>query len=192
MDMNNLESLTEEALQVNNSRYTEQKQALDALKQKEFYKTLIEEGYFKDYVFELVMALIDPSVVKNGHRSKIVEKLVAVAKLEDRFRDIGNLACTEESREQEISEMYEKERQRIERLNKALDDAQQDEQFKLLISDGYFVDYTLDQVSLVSNDNIIMAGDRTDVLEALSGISSLRNYFVDIRKDMPMSEEVEE
>lgn len=175
------ENNTEDLFETDNSYWSERKQALDSLNNKPFFKTLVKEGYFKDYVFELVMELVQG---EEGRRSIILEKLVGIAKLQDYLHMVEALSSTEEGH---MTIEYEKElegRNRVVAMNSALEEAEKDADFKLLVMDGYLTDHALNQTSLITNESIIVGGHRKDVLEELSGISVLRNYLVDVHKDV--------
>lgn len=167
-----------------NSHWVNQKTALDSLKNKPYFKTLIEEGYFKDYAFELVMQLIDPQTVKEGSRGAILEKLVGIAKLQEYFEMVGALSRTEEAYGEEMNKLYLEEKARLVKLAGALEEAEKDKDFKMLVAETYCTNYAASQTSLITNEQVIRGGHRSDVLEALAGISTLRNYLVNIRKDL--------
>ena len=182
--MNNPTTDTNDDLQyVDNSKWSQQKDALDALKNKSYYKTLIEEGYFKEYTLELVKSLADPYVVENGLRGNVLEKLVGIAKLDEYFTAVGILSTTEDTYREEIADMERKETDRLAKLNTALEQANNDKDFVKLFMESYLRDYAADQTSLLTNDIVVGDNKRKDVLEALSGISTLHNYLVDIRKE---------
>lgn len=181
-----------EAAESDNSRWVEQKTALDSLRNKPYFKTLIEEGYFKDYAFELVMSLIDGSVVREGRRNVVLEKLVGVAKLQEYFDMVVGLSTTEEGYQEEMDKRYLDEKGRLVKLASALEEAEKDKDFNMLVADKYCTEYAASQVSLLTNDHVVRGGHRTDVLEALAGISTLRNYLVDIRKDLANIADVDE
>lgn len=186
---------TDDVQEIDNSYWSKQYQALESLKNKQFFKTLIEEGYFKDYALSLIMELIDPSVVAEGRRGAVMEKMVGLARLQDYLNTVKGLSTTQESYEQDYSEFVAKESNRLDGLNKALITAQNDPDFKVLFTDGYLNDFVLNQTSLLSNDNVIRSGKRTEVLEALSGTSVFNNYLIDLQKgyaDMVMASQVEE
>lgn len=173
-----------ELAETDNQYWVNQNNALGALKNKPYFKTLIEEGYFKDYVFELVMMLTDRGVVAEGRRNAIIERLVGVAKLQDYFGMVSGLSFTEDAYNEEVDKRYASEKGRLVKLAAALDAAEKDKDFKLLVIDSYCNNYAASQTSLITNEQVIRSGHRTDVLEALAGISTLRNYLIDIKKDL--------
>jgi hypothetical protein len=164
------------------SYWATQKNALASLENKTFYKTLIEEGYFKDYVFSLVMSLIDPGVVREGGRAGVIEKLVGVAGLQSHFDLIQAMSSTEEMYEREHDKRAAEQMTKVAKMTAALDIANQDSDFKKVIATGYCEEHSNRQVSLITNDQIIRLGHRTEVLESLAGISVLTNFLVDLDK----------
>lgn len=187
----------EDLITEDNNYWVEQKLAHERLKNKDFYKTLIEEGYFTSYVKELVNALLLPENTIHGTRAVVIEKLVGVAGLQDYLFTVDALSSDGEQYEEKVVEEEVKERHRIEKLAMAYAKASQDPDFKLLIEDRYGKDYSRNQTSLITNSAILSSGKRTDVLEALAGVSTLDNYLVDIKSDYMQvleqdTEEVEE
>lgn len=179
-----------------NSVWVNQKEALERLENKSYYKDLFETGYFRDYVFSLVMTLLDRDVVENSGRSAVIEKLVGVAKLYDYFMMVKSLGSTGDEYDATYDEMEQKEFARLEKVNNALEQISNDIDFKLLIQDSYLKDYAVSQTSLIVNDSIMQEGTRAQVLEALAGISTLGNYMVDIQKEygymLNAAQEIEE
>lgn len=196
--MNNLleddVNLDVELEQADNRYWVEQKKALDSLMNKPYFKTLIEEGYFKDYAFELVMQLTDRAVVAEGRRNEVLEKLVGVARLKDYFDMVGALANTEDTYNEEVAKYELDEKNRLVKLVGALEQAEKDEDFKLLVVKSYCTNHAASQTSLITNEQVVRSGHRTDVLESLAGISTLRNFLINIRKELAMyaEDDVEE
>ncbi len=165
-----------------NNYWVEQELAHKRLKNKDFYNTLITQGYFSEYVKELIMALLEPESTEYGTRAVIVEKLVGVAGLQDYLYTVEALSSDGTDYEAKVTEESLEERQRIEKLVLAYTKATQDPDFKLLIEKSYGNDYSRNQTSLITNSSILRAGKRTNVLEALAGVSTLDNYLVDIKR----------
>lgn len=184
--MNNLldddVNLDVELQEADNSYFVDQKQALESLKNKPFFNTLIEQGYFKDYAFELVMQLTDRGIMQNGQRNQILEKLVGISKLQRYFDMLGMLTNTEEGHEREMDSLEREGINTLTKLAAALEQAEKDPDFKLLVVNRYCTDYAASQTSLITSEHVINGGFRPEVLEALAGISTLRNYLVNIRK----------
>lgn len=186
--MNNL--FTDEDLEnynpaeADNSHWVNQRVALESLKNKPYFKTLIEEGYFKDYAFQLVMQLIDPQVVQEGRRNAVLEQLVGIAKLQEYFEMVGALSYTEEAYSEAMDKEFLDEKGRLVKLASALEEAEKDKDFKMLVAETYCTSYAASQASLLTNEAVVRGGHRSDVLEALAGVSTLRNYLVNIRKDL--------
>jgi len=63
----------------------------------------------------------------------------------------------------------------------ALERLERNEDFKTVILEGYFKDTALNQVSLLANDQIKRAGNRTDLMELLVAISTLQDHFMTIK-----------
>lgn len=177
-----------------NNYWVKQELALRNLKNKGFYKTLIEDGYFNYYVKELVMALLEPENTEYGSRAVVIEKLVGVAGLQDYLYTVEALSSSGEGYEERVQEEELKERQRIEKLATAYAKASQDPDFKLLIEKSYGEDFSRNQISFITNAAILRDGKRTNVLEALAGVSTLDNYLVDIKRSYvdSLEEEYEE
>lgn len=173
-----------DAAEADNQHWVNQKVALDSLKNKPYFKTLIEEGYFKDYAFELVMSLISPEVMREGRRNVVMERLVGVAKLQEYFDMVDALSYSEEAYGQEAEKAYLDEKARLIKLAAALEEAEKDKDFKKLVAEDYCTNYAASQASLLTNEQVIRGGNRADVLEALAGVSTLRNYLVGIRRDL--------
>lgn len=80
---------------VENQYWVDQAKALERLEANEDFKTLILEGYFKEFVINQTSMLATEAVRREGTRAVIMEQLVAVSRLEDHFgmiRVLGGLA----------------------------------------------------------------------------------------------------
>jgi hypothetical protein len=177
----------QELLEVDNSYWSEQKIALEQLKERDFYRTLMSEGYFKNYVYELVMQLVHPNVVENQMRSAIMEKLVGVARTAEYLRTVTNMSTSNDDYKEEGMQEYLRERDLAVKLGQALETAEKDPQFSMVFVDRYGKDFARNQITWLSNDAIIANGKRSEVLEALSGVSTLDNYMIEIRKNAQMA-----
>lgn len=87
--MNNLNE--EEILEVENQYWVNMWNDLCSLKEDERFKRVILDGYFKDKAINGVSLLARDDVVSNGHRSAVMEDLIAISSLEDFFISIENL-----------------------------------------------------------------------------------------------------
>lgn len=166
-----------------NSYWVTQEQARQRLETKDFYKTLITQGYFNDYVKHLIGALVEPENSEYSTRATIVEKLVGVAGLQEYLYTVEALSASGDGYEEIMDEHELKETKRVEDLAIAYTKAAQDPDFKLLIEQRYGDDFSRNQISLITNSTILNSGKRTNVLEALAGVSTLDNYLVDIKRN---------
>lgn len=179
--MNNLE-VTENLQEIDNSQEAQLKIALEKLENKEFFKKLILQGFFKDYAFELAMELIHPSTVEEGRRNNVVEKLVGLARVKDYFEMVVAMSSTEEGYGEKLDKDYDEFRKNVIEMNTALDEAEKDPDFKMLVEEAYCKQYAIDQTSMITNDLTVRRNSRAYLFEALAGVSTLRNYLVDTRK----------
>jgi hypothetical protein len=90
--MNNLKD--EQILEVENKYWADMWIALDQLKNNKHFQKVILEGYFKDKAVNGVSLLAQHAVVSGGHRSAVMEDLIAISSLEDFFVTIENLGST--------------------------------------------------------------------------------------------------
>jgi len=179
--MNNLE-VTENLQEIDNSQEAQLKIALEKLENKEFFKKLILQGFFKDYAFELAMELIHPSTIEEGRRNNVVEKLVGLARVKDYFEMVVAMSSTEEGYGEKLDKDYDEFRKNVIEMNTALDEAEKDPDFKMLVEEAYCKQYAIDQTSMITNDLTVRRNSRAYLFEALAGVSTLRNYLVDTRK----------
>lgn len=87
--MNNLND--EQLVEVENKYWADMWIALEQLKQNKHFQKVILEGYFKDKAVNGVSLLAQHAVVSGGHRSSVMEDLIAISSLEDFFVTIENL-----------------------------------------------------------------------------------------------------
>jgi hypothetical protein len=87
--MNNLND--EQVLTVENKYWADMWLALSRLKENKDFKHVILEGYFKDKAVNGVSLLARDAVVQGGHRTAVMEDLIAISSLEDFFITIENL-----------------------------------------------------------------------------------------------------
>jgi len=87
-----MSNLTDQELETANNRYwVNMYNDLEALKRNKLFKKVILEGYLKDRAVALTSLLAQDHVVSNGHRSAVMEDLIAISSLEDFFMMIENL-----------------------------------------------------------------------------------------------------
>ena len=89
----------QQLLEVENEYWVTMNNALENLKQNKDFQTVILEGYFKDKAINGVSLLAQDSIVENGHRSAVMEDLIAISSLEDFFITIENLGTIPEEEE---------------------------------------------------------------------------------------------
>lgn len=82
----------------------------------------------------------------------------------------------------EISEQELKQYNYFRGLRQALERLDNNPDFQAVISDGYFKDKALQQVSVLASDNVRLGGHRPGIMEELIAISQLQNYFLLIRR----------
>lgn len=66
-------------------------------------------------------------------------------------------------------------------MAESLDRLENSEDFKRVITNGYFKDKAVMGVSLLANDQMKKAGVRPDIMEGLIAISALEDHFKTIR-----------
>lgn len=98
--MNNLTD--EQLLAVENEYWVNLYNALENLKQNKDFQTVILEGYFKDKAINGVSMLAQEAVVQGGHRTAVMEDLIAISSLEDFFITIENLGAPPSEDEEEV------------------------------------------------------------------------------------------
>jgi hypothetical protein len=89
--MNNLKD--EQVVEIENKYWADMWKDLESLKTDARFKRLILEGYFKDKAVNGVSLLAQHAIVSGGHRSSVMEDLIAISKLEDFFITIENLGA---------------------------------------------------------------------------------------------------
>jgi len=77
-------------------------------------------------------------------------------------------------------------------LKEALDRLNSNEDFKLVIKEGYFKDKAVNGVSMLATDYVVQNGVRPRVMEALVAISQLEDYFATIQSMGTIDNESEE
>lgn len=87
--MNNLNDA--QILEVENQYWADMWASLQRLRENQDFKRLILEGYFKDKAVNGVSLLAQDGIVQGGHRSAVMEDLIAISSLEDYFVTIENL-----------------------------------------------------------------------------------------------------
>lgn len=87
--MNNLND--QQILEVENRYWADMWASLERLKQNKDFQRVILEGYFKDKAVNGVSLLAQDAIVAGGHRTAVMEDLIAISSLEDFFVTIENL-----------------------------------------------------------------------------------------------------
>lgn len=59
------------------------------------------EGYFKDKAINGVSLLAQDAIIANGHRTAVMEDLIAISSLQDFFITIENLGTTPPDEDEE-------------------------------------------------------------------------------------------
>lgn len=90
--MNNLNE--QQILEVENQYWADLWNSLSRLKENKDFQRVILEGYFKDKAVNGVSLLAQDAIVAGGHRSAVMEDLIAISSLEDFFVTIENLGST--------------------------------------------------------------------------------------------------
>ena len=78
-------------------------------------------------------------------------------------------------------EQIEAERLYWRDMNESLTLLHENEHFKKVILNGYFTDKAVQGVSMLANESVKRNNERTNLMESLIAISSLREYFQYIR-----------
>lgn len=87
--MNNLND--QQILEVENRYWADMWASLERLKENKDFQRVILEGYFKDKAVNGVSLLAQDAIVAGGHRTAVMEDLIAISSLEDFFVTIENL-----------------------------------------------------------------------------------------------------
>ena len=87
-----LDALEDRDVEVGDNTYmVKQAEALEALMSNPHFKTLILDGYFKDFAVNQVSMLATERVRMDGNRAVIIEHLMGVSRLQDHFATIKAL-----------------------------------------------------------------------------------------------------
>ena len=87
--MNNLND--QQILEVENRYWADMWSSLERLKENKDFQRVVLEGYFKDKAVNGVSLLAQDAIVAGGHRTAVMEDLIAISSLEDFFVTIENL-----------------------------------------------------------------------------------------------------
>jgi len=87
--MNNLND--QQILEVENRYWADMWSSLERLKENKDFQRVILEGYFKDKAVNGVSLLAQDAIVAGGHRTAVMEDLIAISSLEDFFVTVENL-----------------------------------------------------------------------------------------------------
>ena len=169
----------DDVVSVDNSYWVGLKEALQVVEKKKAFDVLINEGYLNSYVKELLAELIDPYTISQGMRGKVVEKLVAVAKFQDYMDTIMAMGSSNEEADNKMNELEVEYKLKVNGLIDSFNELAVDSNFKKVMLDGYLQEYAVKQTSLLAVDRI----DRTELLEALVGISHFQQYLLQVQRD---------
>ena len=169
----------DDVVSVDNSYWVGLKEALQVVEKKKAFNVLINEGYLNSYVKELLAELIDPYTISQGMRGKVVEKLVAVAKFQDYMDTIMAMGSSNEEADNKMNELEVEYKLKVNGLIDSFNELAVDSNFKKVMLDGYLQEYAVKQTSLLAVDRI----DRTELLEALVGISHFQQYLLQVQRD---------
>lgn len=179
--MSNLtnDELNDDVISIDNSYWVNLRNALQTVENKKAYVTLVKDGYLKEYVDELLAELIDPHTVANGLRGKVVEKLVAVARFQDYLDTVVAVGTTGEECDNKVEQLELDYRSKVNQLFDALISLGEDGNFQKVFNEGYLKEYAVRQTSLLAVERI----DRSELLEALVGISHFQQYLLKVQRD---------
>jgi hypothetical protein len=97
--MNNLND--QQILEVENRYWADMWACLERLKENKDFQKVILEGYFKDKAVNGVSLLAQDAIVAGGHRTAVMEDLIAISSLEDYFVTIENLGTIPSEEDEE-------------------------------------------------------------------------------------------
>ena len=81
----------QQLLEVENRYWVDMWNSLSRLKENKDFQKVILEGYFKDKAINGVSLLAQDAIVAGGHRTAVMEDLIAISSLEDFFITVENL-----------------------------------------------------------------------------------------------------
>lgn len=90
--MNNLSD--QQLIEIENQYWVDMWASLERLKDNKDFQRVILEGYFKDKAINGVSLLAQDAIIAGGHRTAVMEDLIAISSLEDFFVTIENLGST--------------------------------------------------------------------------------------------------
>lgn len=91
----------QQLLEVENRYWVDMWTSLARLKENKDFQKVILEGYFKDKAVNGVSLLAQDAIVQGGHRTAVMEDLIAISSLEDFFITIENLGTVPSEDEDE-------------------------------------------------------------------------------------------
>ena len=91
----------QQLLEVENRYWVDMWTSLERLKENKDFQKVILEGYFKDKAVNGVSLLAQDAIVQGGHRTAVMEDLIAISSLEDFFITIENLGTVPSEDEDE-------------------------------------------------------------------------------------------
>jgi hypothetical protein len=179
-----------ELISADNGYWVAMKNSYTTLQSKQAFNTLVVDGYIKEKTAELVQALIDPYVMQNGLRTKVLEQLVAVARLKEYFHTIRAMGGHEDVDKLEAEEEAEY-RSKVNGFKSALETLSGNSDFIKVISEGYLKEHAVRQTSLLAVESI----NRADVLESLAAISHFQQHLLQVQRnaaELQFQDEVDE
>lgn len=102
--MNTLTNEEKEILTVENQYWVDKAQALARLEENKDFQSVILEGYFRDKAVDGVSLLANDGIKQGGHRSDVMEDLIAISSLQDFFITIRNLGYAAEDDLDEVND----------------------------------------------------------------------------------------
>jgi hypothetical protein len=117
--------------------------------------------------------------VQNGLRTKVLEQLVAVARLKEYFHTIRAMGGHEDVEKLEAEE-DEEYRKKVASLGSAYDSLVGNSDYIKVISEGFLKEHAVRQTSLMAVESI----NRAEVLETLVGISHFQQYLLQVQRDV--------
>ena len=97
--MNTLED--QQIVEVENQYWADMWAALERLQQNKDFQKVVLEGYFKDKAVNGVSLLAQDGIVQGGHRTAVMEDLIAISSLQDHFITIENLGTIQPDEDEE-------------------------------------------------------------------------------------------
>lgn len=166
-----------ELIAVENGYWVAMKNALQTLEGRPAFNELVIEGYFKDKVDSLLRELISVDVMEQGLRNSVIERLVAVARLQDYFSTIKAVGGNNTEQQEQDEELAF-----VEKINKratALQAMETDSNFIKVMLDGFIKEHAVRQTTFIAVGGTM----RMEALETLAAISHFNKYLLQVSRD---------